>query len=303
MTTPGANSLPSRGEMPSAAALPPRLARGAAPSAVAFPPRVARVDSIRRENYRTASIFLDAAAPDTIPGQFAMLWLPGLDEKPFSIMGAEPLAFTIAAVGPFSRAVTSLQVGDRLWWRGPFGRGFDLTAGGGPGSPSAGDRLNAPGAGLSATGSPIMVGGGYGVAPLVFATRRFVGETGVRPRAAVGARTSEELLLLEDLAAAGAEVHAVTEDGSSGERGLVTDVVQRLASAAPVDSILACGPHGMLNAVGALAGELGVPVQLSWEAYMRCGIGICGSCEHDGLLLCADGPVLLSAGAGTPRST
>ncbi len=59
-----------------------------------------------------------------------------------------------------------------------------------------------------------------------------------------------------------------------------------------VDGIFACGPHGMLAALAHLGQRYGVPCQLSWEAYMRCGIGICGACEHEGKVLCMDGPVL-----------
>ena len=56
--------------------------------------------------------------------------------------------------------------------------------------------------------------------------------------------------------------------------------------------MVACGPHGMLAALETLARRYQVPAQLSWEAYMRCGIGLCGSCEHEGRVLCLDGPVL-----------
>jgi dihydroorotate dehydrogenase electron transfer subunit len=59
-----------------------------------------------------------------------------------------------------------------------------------------------------------------------------------------------------------------------------------------VDGIFACGPHGMLDALAVLARRHSVPCQLSWEAYMRCGMGICGACEHEGKVLCMDGPVL-----------
>jgi len=59
-----------------------------------------------------------------------------------------------------------------------------------------------------------------------------------------------------------------------------------------VDTLYGCGPHGMLEALEVLCRRYRVPGQLSWEAYMRCGIGLCGSCEHRGRLLCVDGPVL-----------
>ena len=57
------------------------------------------------------------------------------------------------------------------------------------------------------------------------------------------------------------------------------------------DELFACGPEGMLESLAALCRAAGVPAQLSHEAYMRCGIGVCGACEHDGRLVCLDGPV------------
>ncbi|NJN84229.1 MAG: hypothetical protein HC802_19415 [Caldilineaceae bacterium] len=74
-----------------------------------------------------------------------------------------------------------------------------------------------------------------------------------------------------------------------------TDALRPLLNQGQIDGIYACGPHGMLAALAELGEELGLPSQLSWEAYMRCAIGICGACEQDGSLLCLDGPVLASA--------
>lgn len=241
------------------------------PVAAAFPhgglPRAARVAEVVAENARTRTVVLDARVPAE-PGQFAMLWLPGLDEKPFSLRDHDPLAFTVAAVGPFSRAVHRLGPGDRIWWRGPFGRGFRL---------DGDDHL--------------LVGGGYGVAPLLLLARRALAH-GHRVRTVIGARTAGELALVEATRAAGAEVVVTTDDGSAGRRGRVTDAVGPLLAADPPGVLYACGPHPMLEALQAQAAAAGVPAQLSWEAYMRCAVGICGSCEHHGLLLCADGPVL-----------
>lgn len=232
-------------------------------------PRPAKVREVADENERTRTIRLDVSI-EAVPGQFAMLWLPGLDEKPFSLAGADPLAFTVAAVGPFSRAVHRLLPGDTVWFRGPFGRGF---------RPCGADHL--------------LVGGGYGAAPLAFLARALSdGGSRIRVRAVIGARTAGELLLLHALRAAGCDAQATTEDGSAGTRGIVTDVVATMLAEDPPDALYACGPHGMLVALQLLAGEAGVPAQLSWEAYMRCAVGICGSCEHEGKLLCADGPVL-----------
>ena len=110
----------------------------------------------------------------------------------------------------------------------------------------------------------------------------------------------QELLYADDLRALASEragstavrLALATEDGSAGRRGLVTDVLQPLLDAGEVDGIYACGPHGMLVALEGLSRRYAIPGQLSWEAYMRCGVGICGACEHDGAVLCLDGPVL-----------
>ncbi len=230
-------------------------------------PQAATVRRVTALNSRTKTFVLDVTL-EAEPGQFAMLWLPGLDEKPFSLLSDAPLSFAVASVGPFSRAMHRLHEGDRVWVRGAYGRGFRL----------AGD-------------DHLLVGGGYGVAPILFLARRALAAGG-RVRSVIGARVADELLLTDDFRAAGAEVHLTTEDGSVGTQGLVTDVVTPVLAADPPDALYACGPHGMLAALRALSSEQGVRAQLSWEEYMRCGIGICGSCEHEGIVLCADGPVV-----------
>lgn len=274
--TSASNSAPDSAS--NSAAEAPRIAHGL--------PRACRILSVQDENYRTRTIRLDLEL-DAAPGQFCMLWLPGLDEKPFSLRSAAPASFTIAAVGPFSRAVHRLEPGDRIWLRGPFGRPFHL---------EGRDHL--------------LVGGGYGVAPMLYLAEQALAR-GDRVRAVVGARVSRDLLGLADFAALGAELLYTTEDGSpadagsanpagalvelpsgAGIPGRVTDAIRPMLAGDKPDTLYACGPHGMLDALAALAEPAGLPAQLSWEAYMRCGIGICGSCEHEGLLLCADGPVL-----------
>jgi len=176
------------------------------------------------------------------------------------------------AVGDVTNALHALKVGDEVGLRGPFGNGF---------VPEGADHL--------------LVAGGYGAAPMLFLSTALRG----RVRAVVGARTKSELILVRALDEGGVDVHTTTEDGSQGRQGLVTDVVAPWLALDPPDTLYACGPHGMLSALDALAAASGVRAQLSWEAYMRCGVGLCGSCEHQGRLLCVDGPVLAG---GTPRT-
>ncbi|MBG0786615.1 MAG: hypothetical protein H0S79_16080 [Anaerolineaceae bacterium] len=121
--------------------------------------------------------------------------------------------------------------------------------------------------------------------------------------ACLGARTVEGLLLDEDFAKLGCQVELMTEDGSAGRTGLVTLAVEEALAKGDVDMLAACGPTGMLSAIAELARQYHVPCQLSWEAQMRCGMGLCGSCEvpqsldpalPPGWLACFDGPVFIN---------
>lgn len=236
------------------------------------------IRSISDDNYRTKTFELDARL-SAAPGQFVMAWLPRFDEKPFSLVGIDPVTLMVTAVGPFTRLLHEKRVGDTLWIRGPFGNGF-----------------RRPRPGLRAA----FVGGGYGVAPLLWLARAWQKQLAALT-VVIGAGTAADLLyadcfrqLEEAFAADKAALRLLlcTEDGSAGTTGRVTDALTSRLEAGEIDLICACGPDGMLSALDRLGEEFGVPRQLSWEAYMRCGIGICGSCEHDGKVLCLDGPVL-----------
>jgi len=234
--------------------------------------RSARVVERIPENPKTVTLVLDGALPQARPGQFCMLWLPGVDEKPFSIAGADPLMFTVSGVGPFSDALQALAPGDPVWVRGPFGTGWTL----GP-------------------GRALLVGGGYGAAPLYFLARELC-RGHARVEAAIGARTSADLLFVDRFGGLGARVHVATEDGSQGRAGRVTEVVRPLLESGRFHRVCACGPEGLLEALADLCAGTGVPGELSHEAYMRCGVGICGSCEHEARLVCMDGPVFAVPG-------
>ena len=239
------------------------------------------VADVRPENYRTVTLVMRESL-ESQPGQFVMAWLPDVDERPYSIAGDDPLSLTVARVGPFSASLYALRPGDALWIRGPLGQGFALR----------GERI-------------LLAGGGYGVAPLLLLARRAMAD-GIGVAACIGARTAEEVLLAESFEQLGAAVRITTEDGSRGMRGLITDAVQAEVATHRPDAVYACGPVHMLEAVDRLCEAHCLPRQLSWEAHMRCGIGLCGSCElpdphrpdsrlsgvpHPGWLTCLDGPV------------
>lgn len=269
-----------------AAAAPPPPASGPTYEAATPPhgaglPQAMRIVAIAEENTKTKTFTLDGRL-EAAPGQFVMAWLPGVDEKPFSLARADPVTLTVAAVGPFSRALHGLAVGDRIWVRGPLGRGYTLP----PARGSSSDSVARPHA--------LLIGGGYGVAPLRFLAERLLA-AGCAVSMIIGARTAADLLLVDAFRSLGVALWLTSEDGSAGLRGLATDALEPALAAAPAKTamVYACGPSGMLKAIAAICQSKGLPAQLSWEAHVRCAIGLCGSCEiGQGWLVCLDGPVL-----------
>ncbi|HQE93775.1 MAG TPA: dihydroorotate dehydrogenase electron transfer subunit [Anaerolineae bacterium] len=248
------------------------------------------ITEVHTENYRTKTFIFDRALPEAQPGQYVMAWLPDVGEKPFSIAGADPLALMVVVVGPFSEALHRLNVGDRVWVRGPLGQGFALRG-----------RHH------------LLVGGGYGVAPLLFLARTALA-AGHTVDVCIGARTARDVLLAgafekeavsNQLSAVSPfiVVRVTTDNGSMGEKGLVTQAVEAAIAAHRPDGVYACGPVPMLTALAQQCRVHGLPYQCSWEAHLRCGLGLCGSCELEtstrqaahipaGWLVCKDGPVM-----------
>ena len=231
-------------------------------------PRAYRIVQRQVENPTVCTLVLDGEVTAS-PGQFVMAWLPGRDEKPFSLSSAKPIAFTVARVGPFTTAMHALSTGHRIWLRGPYGRGFALC-----------------------NGPLLLVSGGCGAAPLGYLAQ-VARREGREVHAVLGARAGEGLFFQSRLADLGCIVHLATDDGSAGQQGTATDMAASLlrGGSVAIDTLYACGPEPMLEAAYRLAQNHGLPCQLSYEAYMRCGMGVCGSCARDGQLVCRDGPV------------
>jgi dihydroorotate dehydrogenase electron transfer subunit len=205
------------------------------------------------------------------PGQFVMAWLPQIDEKPFSLSGTAPIAITVDRVGPFTEALHSLSTGARIWLRGPYGRGFSLPEG---------------------DAALMLISGGCGVAPLLYLAQ-VARRAGHPVQAVLGARTGAGLLLEDHFADLGCGVHLATDDGTTGTRGTAVDLAASLLDTGYLSTVClyACGPEPMLEGVYHLAEARGLSCQLSYEAYMRCALGICGSCVRGDRLVCRDGPV------------
>lgn len=203
------------------------------------------------------------------PGQFVMLWLPGAEEKPFTLSDCHNgmVEITVRAVGPFTNKLMGVRAGDRLGIRGPFGHGFSLM-----------DKA-------------FVVGGGCGVAPVRHLLKALE-RGGLSFAARLAARTGDELIFRSEYDAA-SWCSLSTDDGSLGQRGLVTEGLEDAIRAYAPSRVYACGPELMMDAVKLTAGRLDLGVELAMERYMKCGVGICGSCMCAGThkRVCVDGPV------------
>ncbi|MCL5998781.1 MAG: dihydroorotate dehydrogenase electron transfer subunit [Chloroflexi bacterium] len=236
-------------------------------------PRMARIVDIHRETPLVKTFVLDTDI-DAQPGQFIMLWIPGVDEKPMSIAGMHPLTVSVARVGPATAALHALDRGDYVGWRGPFGHPFQLEQ----------DR------------QALLVAGGYGSAPLYPLAQQALAHA-VDVTVAIGARVADELLYADQFEQLGVRLLLSTNDGSRGVKGFVTDAIQEslpgFGDPGGLNlTVYACGPEPMLVALYNLCRANGWHGQLSVERYMKCGFGICGQCALDDVLVCVDGPVL-----------
>ncbi len=213
--------------------------------------------------------FGDALCRKAQPGQFIMVWPPGAEEVPMSLstIGGES-SITVKAVGPTSRRLTSLGEGDLIMIRGPFGRGFTLM----------GEK-------------PLLVAGGTGVAPIKPLVEEMLSR-GLKPTLILGARTKDRLLFLNRLRRLlGSKLHIATDDGSLGFSGPASKYAERLLDEGCFDAVYACGPEAMMAALYRAAERRGLPIQVSLERYMKCAIGLCGSCAIGPYRVCRDGPV------------
>ncbi len=200
------------------------------------------------------------------PGQFVMMWIPGIGEKPFSVMNDNPLELVIKRLGgAFTEKVFKLYPGERLFVRGPYGNSF---------MPFVKDE-----------GAKLLVCGGCGAVPLDFLARRL---KGYDIRVLMGARCREELpAFFRDL-----DPIIATDDGSAGIRGMVPQFIDMLTPGRH-DQFFICGPEPMMLASAEKAERYAPPenILLSTERYIKCGRGLCGSCELNGFRVCVDGPV------------
>lgn len=239
------------------------------------------VSAVERINEKYVLIRLadDKPLPDMLPGQFVEVRVDNSPttflRRPISISfvdrGRNELWLLVAAIGDGTRAMASLAVGSRLNCLLPLGNGFTMPS-------SASERV-------------LLVGGGVGVAPLLYMGAE-MRRCGCEPTFLLGARRSADLLLLDHFRRYG-RVFVTTEDGSAGERGFVTN--HSVLQSEHFDRIQTCGPKPMMVAVARYAAAAGIDCEASLENMMACGVGACLCCvektTEGNLCVCKEGPV------------
>jgi len=226
---------------------------------------------------------LELQAPDQIlpvsAGQFVNVEIPGNREvflrRPFSVLNVDRinnrLSLLVKILGKGSLTLSEIRSGELLNLVYPLGKGFTL--------PGKNEKV-------------LAVGGGSGVAPLLFLAR----EAGLKPdqmKVLMGARTAEDHIPVDGYTSC-AEFYFTTEDGSRGEKGLVIHH-SLFADLTRFNRIYACGPLPMMKAVAGLAAAHQIFCEVSLENLMACGFGVCLCCIEPtvkgNLCVCTEGPV------------
>lgn len=261
-----------------------------APAMHPFVPRPFRVRRKWKETPDAVSFDLDPVDGPPLqylPGQFNMLYAFGIGEVPISISSADepskPLRHTVRAVGAVSRALCQVRRGDVIGVRGPFGNSW------------LDDSHH--GADL------VIMGGGIGLAPLRGALLQALRQRDRFGRIflLVGARTPEDILFraeLDRLAARDDVNLMVTVDRAgqdwTGDVGVVTTLLGRIAFDPASTVALVCGPEIMMRLSASALADYGIPtdrIRVSLERNMRCAIGWCGHCQLGSVFICRDGAV------------
>lgn len=263
---------------------------GPAPSVVHVEARLVATRPAGDYQYLT---FTAPGLPDLArPGQFVGITVGGatsdrLLRRSFSLHAVSPAAdrseedildIVVAAHGPGTQWLTMQEIGTVVDLVGPLGRPFPLPK----------ERVGA-----------VLVGGGYGSAPL-FWLASALRERGCRVEMILGGSTWERLFGAEKAERYADGVTIVTDDGSRGRQGWVTDVLGEVIERADASVVYACGPMGMLEAVTRVSAEHGAVAQVAVEESMACGVGVCMTCVmplrgNDGatrmVRSCVEGPV------------
>ena len=240
-------------------------------------PKIMKISKVVSEGKGQKSFFFKEKI-DSRPGQFIMLWIPDVDEKPMAISywNKNEFAITSQIVGKFTKSLDSLKKGDKVGIRGPYGNSFSIK------------------------GNACVVGGGVGMASVSTLIDKLKSPVIIN-----GARSKEHLIYLKRYK----KMLIATDDGSFGKKGFTTNILEEQLknknnagkskifgtnSVGKIRIVYTCGPEIMMRKVLDICNKYKIECEASVERYMACGFGICGKCMVNDRIVCLDGPVFSS---------
>ncbi|MDQ1278829.1 MAG: dihydroorotate dehydrogenase electron transfer subunit [Thermoproteota archaeon] len=240
--------------------------------------RMVEIKEVKDETVGMKSfLFYDELCRVAKPGQFVMVWIPGVDEVPMSLSFIDDhllSGISVENVGAATEALHSKVVGEVIGIRGPFGSYFSTIK-----------------------GKVVLVGGGTGIAPLI-PLAEALKKSGANVTFILGFKSSKELVFLDRVKALLTDkkdrLLVATEDGSCGEKCLATDLLEVLLGRENFEIVYTCGPELMMRKVFEVADRRSISVQVCLERIVRCGVGLCGSCVMGKFRVCKEGLVLSS---------
>jgi dihydroorotate dehydrogenase electron transfer subunit len=244
--------------------------------------RFVRVKKVIEETPTIRTIvFEDEYSIASMRGQYLMVWIPQIEELPMSVgiesvEGRKFAAVTVRKYGLGSTALYHKQEGEYIGIRGPYGNYFSIPE----------NLTNA-----------LLIGGGTGLVPLVRLFSDLLHER-IQTSLIIGAKTRVEVLfehrvqkLLADNNLNDNNVAFSTDDGTYGSKGSTVDLAESILVSKRFEIMYTCGPELMMKGVQKLGERFSIPVEASIERYMKCAIGICGSCCINDKLVCQDGTI------------
>jgi dihydroorotate dehydrogenase electron transfer subunit len=243
-----------------------------------------------KDNYFHLVLRAPKIAKESLPGQFLNIKVSDTDEpllrRPFSIHRVKGANIEILyeVVGEGTKILSQRKAAESLDTIGPLGNGFDYQL------PHACRQ-----AGITSYQLPILMGGGMGVAPLLFLAEKLAKRKNI---VLLGAKTKNRVLCAKEFKDLGCEVEISTDDGSSGFKGKVTDLLRdilRTTEDRRRSTIYACGPRLMVKEISRISKKHKISAQLSLEEHMACGLGACLGCavktKNGFQRVCKEGPV------------
>jgi dihydroorotate dehydrogenase electron transfer subunit len=229
-------------------------------------PQMLEISDVVQEGKNQKSFFFKHSI-DLKPGQFMMIWIPGVDEKPMAVSyhNKNEFAFTSQAIGRWTSALDKFKKGNKLGVRGPYGNGFSIKK------------------------NVCVVAGGVGlssVSTLIDVLKN--------PMIIYGARTKEHLIYLKRYK--NKNMLITTDDGSFGRKGFTTDALEEVLANKKnrIKIVYTCGPEIMMKKVFEICNKYKVECEASLERMMKCGFGICGACMINDKIVCVDGTIFNS---------